>query len=306
MDKNEFITFQRPYERVLRQLLLEFEFFLEDTLGLNVYSINHRLKTFESASEKSIRYSLPISDLEDIGAIRIVASTSQEIEVIGRFFYRKADSKDLKVRIDKRVNNNGYRARHLILDFEGHYSRSVYPTTIEIQLQTIIENAFNNISRSWIYKIDRSLSKSWHKEFLKVSLELAKLDERITKLQETVLESAVKGRDDEPLTPFSFQSIVKEIFNENVKIDEAVDCARMLIDLQCDTNGKLRDFFKSLRILELRDKYKTLLKTEGKHLAEITLNMSMYSFYMMFGIRIQASEDFFNAIATSYKKLPTA
>jgi len=170
MDLKQYLRFRRPYERVARQLLLEFEFFAEDSPGINVYSIQHRLKSFESASEKAVRLSMPIADMDDIAGIRIVVSTATEIDVIARFFYRKADSKDPLVKSDKRIDKkDGYRARHLVVEFEGHYTNSVHRTKVEIQLQTMMEHAYNYISRAWIYKSERALSEEWRSEFLRVS-----------------------------------------------------------------------------------------------------------------------------------------
>src|SRR6266850_6025470 len=189
---------------------------------------------------------------------------------MNRFFYRKADSNDLRIKSDKRIaKKDGYRARHLVIEFEGHYTRSVHRTIVEIQLQTLMEHAYNYISRAWIYKSRRPLSEEWHSEFLQVSIILAELDLKITKLQEEVLESASSGRNEEPLTAFSYQHIVAAIFGEHVPIDEAVDSVGMLVDLQCDTNGKLKGFFTDPRVLQLREGFVEMLKTTGKAGAEI-------------------------------------
>jgi hypothetical protein len=53
MNRAEYLRFRRPYERVLRQLLLELEFFVEDLVGVNIHSITHRLKSFDSALDIS-------------------------------------------------------------------------------------------------------------------------------------------------------------------------------------------------------------------------------------------------------------
>src|SRR5262245_59610721 len=120
MNRAEYLKFRRPYDRVLRQLLLEFEFFKEDAIGVNIHSIQHRLKTYESAVEKSSRLKIPIVEMQDIAGIRIVVATTDEVDVVARFFSRKADSNDLTIQSDKQINKqDGYRARHLVLEFSG-------------------------------------------------------------------------------------------------------------------------------------------------------------------------------------------
>jgi ppGpp synthetase/RelA/SpoT-type nucleotidyltranferase len=250
MEIRQYLKFRRSYERFVRQLLLDFQFFTEDSPGINIYSVEHRLRSFESAHEKALRLHIPITDLHDIAGMRIVVATAKEIDVVARFFYRKADSKDLVVESDRKIEkDDGYRARHLLLKVGGHYSRSVHQAMLEVQLQTVMEHAYNYISRSWIYKAERSLSDQWHNDFLEVSRILTDLDLKITKLQTEILDSAVSGKDNEPLTAFSYQRIVGELFGEQVSIDDAVDAVQMLIDLQCDTNSFLKRFFSQARVL---------------------------------------------------------
>ena len=93
MDRVEFLHFRRAYERALRQVLLDFEFFVEDFIGINIYSVTHRLKSFESALEKSKRLKIQIDEMHDIAGMRIVVSTLDEVEVVARFFSRKEVSK---------------------------------------------------------------------------------------------------------------------------------------------------------------------------------------------------------------------
>lgn len=117
--------------------------------------------------------------------------------------------------------DDGYRARHIVVEFKGHYSRfSSHHTLVEIQLQTILQNAYNFISRAWVYKNKYIYSNDWDQSFKQVSKELNQLDQKIFELQEEVLKIA-EG-DNEALTPFSYQRIVADIFSENVDLDDAV------------------------------------------------------------------------------------
>ncbi|WP_445630146.1 hypothetical protein [Nostoc sp. DSM 114167] len=184
MNITEYLKFIKPYDRALRQLRLELDFFLEEVKGVNVYSVQSRLKTYESALEKSRKLkNLNISDMQDIAGIRIVLATFEEVDVLARFLSRKADSNDLIIELDEAIQkSNGYRARHIVVKFQGHYSRSVYPTRIEIQLQTILQHAYNFISRAWVYKSEHTFPKDWHQSFREISQTLAQLDTSISKL----------------------------------------------------------------------------------------------------------------------------
>ncbi|MBD2578524.1 hypothetical protein [Oscillatoria sp. FACHB-1406] len=292
MNRIEFLRFRRSYDRVLRQVLLDLEFFIEDLVGISVYAVTHRLKTFESALEKSKRLKLKIDEMQDIAGIRIVVATSDEVEVLARFFSRKADSKDLTIKSDKVIaKKDGYRARHLILEFSGHYSRSMYPAFVEVQILTLLQSTFNYISRAWIYKADRALTEEWYSSFQKMSSDLAEIDQRIAHLQKQVVESSVSSAPNDPLTPFSYQQIVTEIFGETIQINDAVDVVQMLIDVGCDTNGKLQNFFRRDDILNLREQITMIDSEAGQAFAKLIVGMPINSFYVMFGLRFDSTKE---------------
>jgi len=307
VNRAEYLKFRRPYDRVLRQLLLELEFFIENAVGVNIHSFQHRLKTYDSAVEKSSRLSLPIAKMQDIAGIRIVVATADEVDVVARLFTRKADSNDLTVQSDERIDKkDGYRGRHLVLEFGGSYtSGSVYPALVEVQLLTLLQHTYNYISRAWVYKSERSFSEEWRAEFVQLSRDIAVLDERIAKLQKQVVDSSVLGSDDEPLTPFSYQRIVVDFFGEHETIENAVDSVRMLIDLECETNGKLRSFFGNSAILDLRERLLNMQSKSGRAVAEIIAGMELHRFFLMFGVRLQAAEEFLQSLEGGSKEAGT-
>lgn len=301
MNITEYLKFRKPYERALRQLLLELDFFLEEVKGVNVYSVQSRLKTYESALSKSQKSNnLSIFEMQDIAGIRVVVATFEEVEVLARFLSRKADSKDLVIELDQTIaRSNGYRARHIVVKFEGHYSRSVYPTRIEIQLQTILQHAYNFISRAWVYKSEHTFSKDWHRNFREVSQILAQLDTKFSELQEEVLTTSAAEGDNDPLTPFSYQRIVSNVFGENVELNDAVDVARMLIDMGCDTNGKLKSFLNNPDILQLRNRFLNLKSEQMKGFCVLVSKMSLHAFWLTFGTRLNKTKDMLEQLELS-------
>jgi len=288
MDINEYLKFRKPYERVLRQLLLELDFFIEEVKGVNINSVQHRLKSYNSARDKSIRTNQDISQLHDIAGIRIVVATFAEVEIIAKFFSRKQVSNDLVIKWDEVIEkDDGYRARHIVVEFKGHYSRfSSHPTLVEIQLQTILQNAYNFISRAWVYKNKYIYSNDWDQSFKQVSKELNQLDQKISELQEEVLKIA-EG-DNEALTPFSYQRIVADIFSENVDLDDAVDISPMLVNNGINTNEKLKKFLLDPRILSLRERFLNLESEHKKGFVVVISGFPLHIFWLMFGIRLKA------------------
>jgi ppGpp synthetase/RelA/SpoT-type nucleotidyltranferase len=299
VNKEEYAKLTRPHARALRQLLLEFEFFIADAGKINVFSLEGRLKTFESAVEKARRLALPVGELQDLVGIRLVLATADEVDVMAAFIHDAAHRKRLKIASDLVVDrSNGYRARHIILDVEPEVTHSVYTAKVEVQLQTIMQHAFNFVSRAWVYKNDRAYSPDWRDQFRSVAGTLRNLDRDIASLHEGVLQSAASGSDDEPLTPFSYQRVFKDEFDEDVSLPDAVWSARLLIDMHLSTNGELRAFLRRPDILAVRDR---LAKLEGRarELLGGLCEMSASSFFMFWGVRAAGANELIDKIVAS-------
>jgi ppGpp synthetase/RelA/SpoT-type nucleotidyltranferase len=290
MNEAAYQKHTRPHARALRQLLLDFEFFFADAGNLNVFSITGRIKTYESAAEKERRIRVRIPEQQDLAGIRVVLATSAEIEVVAEFLRDEERREKLRIVSDKTIQKrDGYRSRHIILAVGPQISHSVYDATVEVQLNTILQHAYNFVSRAWVYKSERVLTPEWQARFAGVAVALAELDTRIGELHGDVLESAATGSDNEPLTPFSLQRIVSEMFGEEMPLDRAVWNTRFLIDLHVTTNGEAREFFRNSEILALRDRIRNLKDDRARSIMASVADMSMYSFFMGFGVRLEAT-----------------
>ena len=225
------------------------------------------------------------------------------IYLLVRFLSRKEISKDSTIERDESINrDDGYRARHIVIRFQGHYSRSMYPARIEIQLQTALQHAFNFASRSWAYKNTLNYSENWYERFKKISRQLSEMDVEMSNLQEEVIEKSSSFGDHDPLTPFSYQRIVADSFDEIVSLNDAVDITRMLMDVGCNTNGKLKNFFQDTKILALLNRF---LGAEAKptkiFTATIISKMPKHCFWTLFGIRLDAAKEMLDKFESSDK-----
>jgi ppGpp synthetase/RelA/SpoT-type nucleotidyltranferase len=297
MDKVEYEKATRPHARALRQLLLDFEFFIADAGSLNVFSVTGRIKSLESASEKERRIGIPMFELQDLAGIRVVLATSDEVDVFATFLKDAENRKRLKIAIDRQIEHEtGYRSRHIIVEVGSDVTHSVYDVKVEVQLQTIMEHAFNFVSRAWVYKTERAYTPEWQEQFTSISRSLRDLDFAISKLHQDVLESAARGGDREPLTPFSFQRIVKEEFAEEVSLDESVWSTRFLIDMGITTNGELRAFFRRPDLLALRQRLRDAKGRVRETLGGLC-DMSAHSFFTFWGVRQAAAEELLRKLA---------
>lgn len=301
MTEAGYRKFTRPYERALRQLLLDLEFFCEDVPGITVHSVHHRIKAYQSVLMKlQSRSDLALGDLQDIAGLRIIVGTLADGDVIVRFFSRQEYDNALKILSDDRVNRNGYRGRHLVIDVSPLYTRSAQRAIVEVQIHTLVESAFNTLSRNWTYKTS-SPSGDWPQRFKAVSDKLKKLDVEISALQLEVIEASATDTPDAPLSPYSYQLIVRERFEESVALDDCVDAVRLFIDFGFGTNGLIRAFFNQPRVEALYQEMKQQASDKGERFFyEIT--SSKYLFFTLFGRNIEAAEGMYSARARDHSE----
>jgi ppGpp synthetase/RelA/SpoT-type nucleotidyltranferase len=208
LSEIEYHQLLRPFERALQQIRLEFDFYLHDIGPLNLFTIETRLKDYRRATEKARRIQISIQKLQDLAGMRIVVATEPEVEVIKQFFKNIADIGKAKLVKDERIDRkNGYRSMHMVLEVGHHFTHLPYlDAQIEIQIPTILQHAFNFVSRAWVYQNEEMFPRTWRDEFASVSSALCTIENTISRLQSAVVK---EDRPEAPLTPFSYARMVK-------------------------------------------------------------------------------------------------
>jgi ppGpp synthetase/RelA/SpoT-type nucleotidyltranferase len=285
VNESEYSWFTRPYRRALRQLRLNLDYFIEDCGNVNVFSITDRLKEYRSAVSKSQQLGISIRDLQDIAGVRIVVGTQHEVEVLGNFVTHEQWLDRAELKSDEVVQkSNGYRARHLVAELKWSTTHSMYTARVEIQLLTILEHAFNFISRAWVYKSGAAFPSGWKKEFAEIASRLRDVDSSVSAAHSRILASATLARDDDPLTPFSLQSIVKQLLGEDLPLPEAIDNTRQLIDVGADTNRVARSVFTSPRLRAFRERLENPKSSAARAFGSGLSDMPKHRFCMIFGL----------------------
>jgi putative GTP pyrophosphokinase len=289
MNQLEYTHWTRAHRRLLKQMELNFGFFAEDVGSLNVHSITSRIKSYESAVEKSRRSRLAIDQMQDIAGLRIVVSTRSEVEIVRRFFTHQGDVKDLQIEADEPVQRaNGYRSWHVVARFHGNYQRSVYGGFIEVQIPTVFEHAFNLISRAWVYKSKTTFAPGWMDRFRELSRQLANLDTLAAELHAEVVQSADRAADDAPLSPLSYLAIMKRECEETTTLDDAVDSCLRLVDVGIVANGDLVRWCHDPEVAALWDEFQALA-TIGNARA-LSVVRSKRGFWEFHGLRLEVGK----------------
>ena len=159
----------------MRELEQEAVFVLQRALkskGIKIHSLIHRIKEFSSCLEKSrrIKFIKPVQDMQDMVGLRVVCLFLSDIQTVIEAihesfeFLREADSIH-----NSNVSTFGYMSHHLVVQMKTVYKGPRYDTIakkpFEIQVRTILMDAWANVSHHLNYKTDTDVPKNLLRDF---------------------------------------------------------------------------------------------------------------------------------------------
>jgi ppGpp synthetase/RelA/SpoT-type nucleotidyltranferase len=283
-NPSQYARFLQPHRRALLRLRLDLGFFLEESGPVLLVTVEQRIKSFESAVEKAQRLKLDLYELDDLAGLRVVSGTRIDAETLCHFFRNGLRGTSFKVLKDKPIaRNDGYRAHHLVIEAAEDYTGTWQPCKIEIQVLTTLQDAFNRLSRAWLYKSGRDLPAELQAKFQAFSHGLEELDDLASDLQRHLLTTSEGSRDNDPLTPLAYQTIVREVFGEETDDENAIWHAIFYRRCGMQTCGDLRRFFGRSDISQFYDECRRCLQKDHYFW---TLSTTRQEFWQTCGIRL--------------------
>jgi len=183
--KAEYEKKAKKLEKLGEKLKAEFEECLNDE-DVEFHSITHRVKEFESFSEK-IRfkgYSIPFEDCEDLCGIRIIHYYNSDAGKIEDIINAETDVLD---RIDKtgalEADRFGYHSIHYIVKLKEKFKkiqsfRGLSDHKVEIQVRTITQHAWAEIEHKLAYKKSEDVPSEFRRKFAQISALFEIADEK--------------------------------------------------------------------------------------------------------------------------------
>jgi ppGpp synthetase/RelA/SpoT-type nucleotidyltranferase len=175
-------TLQKQYQRLCplyERLCEEVIFIIEDEIKkslIKTHGISHRVKTFDSFYNKIVRKEISagfFTQICDIAGVRITCLYRSDLEAIGELISRNFDiiSSDTSRTLSE--NSFGYMADHYVVklskEFRGTRYDEVKSLQCEIQVRTILMDAWASVSHHLDYKRETDIPSSLKKDFNAVS-----------------------------------------------------------------------------------------------------------------------------------------
>jgi ppGpp synthetase/RelA/SpoT-type nucleotidyltranferase len=214
----------QAYEALIPQykrLVDEVTFALEDrikTFGLKVASVHGRVKTSDSLVSKVERkeYQDPLSEINDFAGVRVVCQFTPDLDVIDQLIGELFDVHEI---VDKSASlgfdKTGYQGTHYIVTLGSNHRGARYDgladLKTEIQVRTILQDAWAQISHSLDYKSEASVPERERRELYNVSSLLEISQNIFDRTRETRHRYSEEVRKKQPSSPdFLAQPIDRE------------------------------------------------------------------------------------------------
>lgn len=204
-----------------QQLVKEVTSTLEDRIkasGLKVASVYGRVKTLDSLFSKVERkeYKDPLADICDLAGVRVVCQFTPDLDVMdklirGLFEVHEKVDKSASLGFDKM----GYQGTHYIVTLRPNHHGAQYnglaELKSEIQVRTILQDAWAQISYSLDYKSEASVPERERRELYNVSSLLEVSQNIFDRTRETRQRYSEEVQKKQPSSPkFLAQPIDRE------------------------------------------------------------------------------------------------
>ena len=229
----DYLEFAKLLDTILTKAVEKFGF-----LAL----VQSRAKGVASFSEKIIskdKYTNPLIDMTDLCGARVIVHFKNHVEKVCSFIMEnfevdEANSLDLKSRL--KVSEFGYRSIHYVITLKKdnilgvHVEEKFKSMKAEVQVRTLAEHIWADISHDRIYKTNLNIPEEWRREAARLSAILENADITFAKMANDI---------DSVSTVFELQYETKKATTEIEKLktlitvleNEAEECLKNVLKL---------------------------------------------------------------------------
>lgn len=163
------------YKRLCKEVI----FVLKDEihkLQIKVHGISSRIKTFDSFFAKIIEKEIstdPFKHVSDVAGVRVVCLYRSDLELLGKIISENFDVESSDTSRTRSETQFGYMADHYLVklssEFRGRRYDEIKPLACEIQIRTVLMDAWASVSHHLDYKKDTDVPSELKKDFNAVS-----------------------------------------------------------------------------------------------------------------------------------------
>lgn len=169
---------QEPlYSRLSEEVVSILDFYFSKNESIGLAALTGRAKTLDSFLGKLDRkpYSRPFDEIEDFSGIRVVLYHVSDIPKVVEFLKEEMDVCRIDDKTEKLgVSRMGYSGTHIIGVLGKNYGkgiklREICDLKFEIQVRTVLQDAWSTLSHSLFYKTTDALPDKIQRDFNNIS-----------------------------------------------------------------------------------------------------------------------------------------
>ena len=206
-DVDSWETLMFLYNAALKEINTKIEILNDEFQHVHHYTpiehIKSRIKTPESIVKKLKKngYEVTVKNMvkhvRDIAGIRIICSFTSDIYLIADMITKQGDLKIISLKdYIKHPKDSGYQSYHMLVSVPIYLSGGFVDTIVEIQIRTVAQDFWASLEHKIYYKFEGKAPDYISRELQECSKIVAKLDERMLSLNNTIQEFSTRTSKD--------------------------------------------------------------------------------------------------------------
>ena len=206
-DVDSWETLMFLYNAALKEISTKIEILNDEFQHVHHYTpiehIKSRIKTPESIVKKlkkngyEVNVQNMVKHVRDIAGIRIICSFTSDIYLIADMITKQGDLKIISLKdYIKHPKDSGYQSYHMLVSVPIYLSGGVVDTIVEIQIRTVAQDFWASLEHKIYYKFEGKAPDYISRELQECSKIVAKLDERMLSLNNTIQEFSTRTSKD--------------------------------------------------------------------------------------------------------------
>ena len=195
------------YNAALKEISTKIEILNDEFQHVHHYTpiehIKSRIKTPESIVKKlkkngyEVNVKNMVKHVRDIAGIRIICSFTSDIYLIADMITKQGDLKIISLKdYIKHPKHSGYQSYHMLVSVPIYLSGGFVDTIVEIQIRTVAQDFWASLEHKIYYKFEGKAPDYISRELQECSKIVAKLDERMLSLNNTIQEFSTRTSKD--------------------------------------------------------------------------------------------------------------
>ena len=206
-DVDSWETLMFLYNAALKEISTKIEILNDEFQHVHHYTpiehIKSRIKTPESIVKKlkkngyEVNVQNMVKHVRDIAGIRIICSFTSDIYLIADMITKQGDLKIISLKdYIKHPKDSGYQSYHMLVSVPIYLSGGFVDTIVEIQIRTVAQDFWASLEHKIYYKFEGKAPDYISRELQECSKMVAKLDERMLSLNNTIQEFSTRTSKD--------------------------------------------------------------------------------------------------------------